>query len=251
MENKETIIINPEEIPPPKKFPWKKLGKTSLIIIKWGAIIFFATSILSVVLFSFINPPFTPLMLIRAIELKKSDIKPLITREWIPIEEISPYLVDAVVAAEDNLFLQHRGIDRNAIKEAVEYNRENTRTRGASTITQQTAKNVFLWPSRTYIRKGFELYFTFLIELVWSKKRIMEVYLNIIETGKGLYGAEAAAKKYYHKSAKNLTAGEAAMIAITLPNPQVRNPASPTSYMRSRQQTILNLMQKIGRIEFN
>ena len=129
-------------------------------------------------------------------------------------------------------------------------NKKSTRRkRGASTISQQTAKNIFLWPARTYLRKGFEVYFTLLIEVFWSKKRIMEVYLNMIEMGPGIYGAEAATQYYFHKPASKLTKGEAALIAISLPNPRKRNPAKPTSYMLMRQQNILSLMRKIGKIE--
>ena len=219
-------------------------------IIKYAAIAFFGLSFFFVVLFSFIPPPVTPLMIIRSFQ-KAGEKGNRITKDWVPIEQISQNLINAVVASEDNRFLSHFGIDRQAITDAIEYNKRSTRTRGASTITQQAAKNVFLWPSRTYLRKGFELYFTFLIEVVWSKKRIIEVYLNVIETGNGVYGAEAAAQKYFHKPASRLTREEAALIAISLPNPRQRNPASPTDYMRSRQSTILNLMSKIGNVKFD
>jgi monofunctional glycosyltransferase len=219
-------------------------------ITKYAAVIFFGFSFFIVVLYSFVPPPVTPLMVIRAMQ-KAGEQGNRIEKDWVPIEQISQNLIDAVVASEDNNFLSHFGIDRKAISDAVEYNKKNRRTRGASTITQQVAKNVFLWPSRTYLRKGFELYFTFLIEAVWSKKRIMEVYLNVIETGNGVYGAEAAAQKYFHKKAARLTRGEAALIAVSLPNPRQRNPSRPTSYMLSRQSTILNLMDKIGNIKFN
>lgn len=156
----------------------------------------------------------------------------------------------AVVASEDNRFLDHWGIDVEAVQKAVDYNKRHRRKRGASTISQQVAKNVFLWPARTYIRKGFEVYFTVLIEAVWSKKRIMVVYLNVMETGNGVYGVEAAAQKYFHKSAKKLTKGEAALIAAALPNPRGRNPARPSTYLLKRQARILSLMNKIGPVEF-
>ncbi|MBN1159378.1 MAG: monofunctional biosynthetic peptidoglycan transglycosylase [Bacteroidales bacterium] len=226
-------------------------GRIMLSLLKWTLIALISHSVLVVILLSFIPSPPTPLMLIRAFEEKAENSKPEIYRKWIPIEEISPYLIDAVVAAEDNLFLSHRGIDRQAIQQAIEYNRNSTRTRGASTITQQTAKNLFLWPARTWVRKGFELYFTFLIELIWSKKRIMEVYLNVIETGKGIYGAEAAARHYFNKTALQLNREEAALIAISLPNPRQRNPAAPTVYMISRKNSILDLMNKIGNVKFD
>jgi len=168
----------------------------------------------------------------------------------VRLKKISPHMIQAVVAAEDNRFLEHWGIDVEAIEKAVEHNKRYRRKRGASTITQQTAKNVFLWPARTYTRKAFEFYFTTMIELTWSKKRIMEVYLNVIETGDGIYGVEAAAQKYFHKPASKLTRGEAALIAATLPNPRKRNPAAPTSYMLKRQARILDLMNKLPPVKF-
>jgi monofunctional biosynthetic peptidoglycan transglycosylase len=221
-----------------------------ILTAKWGIIGFFATTLLMVVVSSFLNPPVTPLMVKRFFEQRKEGRKGVIIKKWVPFERISPNLVKAVVASEDNRFPEHWGIDMDAIQKAVDYNKKHRRKHGASTITQQTAKNMFLWPSRTWLRKGFELYFTVLIELVWSKKRIMEVYLNIIETGDGLYGAEAASWKYFHKPASRLTNGEAAMIAISLPDPRRRNPASPTTYMIRRQTSILNLMNKIGEVKF-
>lgn len=159
-------------------------------------------------------------------------------------------MIKAVVASEDNRFLDHWGIDVEAVQKAVEYNKRHRRKHGASTITQQVAKNVFLWPARSWIRKGFELYFTVVIEAVWSKKRIMVVYLNVMETGNGVYGVEAAARKYFHKSAAKLSRSEAALIAASLPNPRVRNPAKPTAYLLRRQARILNLMNKIGEVKF-
>lgn len=157
-------------------------------------------------------------------------------------------MIRAVVASEDNRFTEHWGIDIQAVQKAVDYNKRHKRKRGASTITQQVAKNVFLWPARTYIRKGLELYFTVLIEAIWSKKRIMVVYLNVMETGNGIYGVEAAAQKYFKKPASKLTRGQAALIAASLPNPRGRNPARPTAYMLRRQAKILDLMRKIGEI---
>ncbi len=224
--------------------------KPALRIIKLSVAACLILTILMVVLYSFINPQVTYLMMIRAAGMKAEGKKPAIYRHWVPIEEISPHMIVAVVASEDNRFMQHHGIDRQAIQEAIEYNRRSTRTRGASTITQQTAKNVFLWPGRTFVRKGVELYFTLLIELFWSKKRIMEVYLNVIETGDGVFGVDAAARRYFNKTAAQLGRTEAAMIAISLPNPRQRNPAMPSSYMIGRCNTILSLMDKLGKVEF-
>lgn len=249
----DDIIIDPietsEELQP-QKGRWQKYLKKSWVIFKWAAIGFFGSTLFVVLLFSFINPPLTPLMLNRAFVKKSDGTRVGITKDWVSIKKISPGMIRAVVAAEDNRFLDHWGIDIEAIQKATEYNKRHNRKRGASTITQQVAKNVFLWPARTWVRKGFELYFAVAIETVWSKKRIMEVYLNVMETGNGIYGVEAAARKYFHKSAAKLTRGEAALIAASLPNPRARNPAKPTSYLLQRQARILNLMNKIGEVKF-
>ena len=227
----------------------KYILKKAWLVLKWATIGFFASTILTVILFSFINPPVTPLMLKRALAKKPDGSFVGIHKDWVSYKKISPSMIRAVIASEDNRFVDHFGIDMQAVQKAVDYNKRNKRKRGASTISQQVAKNVFLWPARTYIRKGFELYFTFLIETVWSKKRIMVVYLNIMETGNGIYGVEAASQKYFHKPASRLTRSEAALIASSLPNPRKRNPAKPTSYMLRRQSRILDLMRKIGPVE--
>jgi monofunctional glycosyltransferase len=229
---------------------WKKWAGRGLFYLKWIAIFFFGSTLLVEILFTFINPPVTPLMIQRVIEQKLDGKKAKLDKKWMPIEKISPSMAKAVVASEDNRFMEHWGIDVDAIEKAVEYNKHHRRKHGASTITQQVAKNVFLWPARTWLRKGFEFYFTITIDLIWSKRRIMEVYLNVIETGDGIYGAEAAARTYFHKPAKNLTKGEAALIAACLPNPRKRNPAAPTPYLLRRQSRILNLMNKIGEVKF-
>lgn len=228
----------------------KKYLKKAWIIFKWAAIGFFGSTILTVVLFSFINPPATPLMVKRAFVKKADGKRAGIHKDWVSYKQISPNMIRAVIASEDNRFLEHWGIDMQAIQKAVDYNKRHRRKRGASTISQQVAKNVFLWPARTFVRKGFELYFTVLIEAVWSKKRIMVVYLNVMETGNGVYGVEAAARKYFNKPASKLTRGESALIAASLPNPRKRNPAKPTSYLMRRQARIMNLMNKIGPIDF-
>ncbi len=247
MENEAVTIPEPDHKPEGRDF--RPYMKRALHWLKWIVIAFFTLSLLPVIVFRFVPPPVTPLMIKRAIERKADDKKPLIRKDWVKLKEISPHLVQAVVAAEDNRFLEHWGIDVEAIEKAVEHNKRHRRKRGASTITQQTAKNVFLWPARTYTRKAFELYFTTLVELTWSKKRIMEVYLNVIEMGDGVYGAEAAARKYFHKPAARLTRGEAALIAAALPNPRKRNPAAPSAYMLKRQAKILDLMNKIPVVE--
>lgn len=220
-------------------------------IFKGTALAFFIISLFFTLSFSFVSPRRTPLMLKRNMEAYSEKKAARLNYQWVPIEEISPHLWQAVVASEDNHFMKHHGIDLGAIQKARDYNKKSTkRKRGASTISQQTAKNVFLWPARTYLRKGFEVYFTLLLETVWSKKRVMEMYLNVIEMGQGIYGAEAAAQYYFNKPAAKLTKGEAALLAISLPNPRRRNPARPTAYMLKRQQQILHLMPKITRVEF-
>ncbi len=189
----------------------------------------------------------TPLMGMRAWEYR-ADSKFQTRYEWVPLSDISPQLVMAVIASEDNRFEQHWGFDWVEINKALNRERRQ-RPRGASTITQQVAKNVFLWPGRSWLRKGLEAYYTALIELFWSKRHIMEVYLNVAEMGKGVYGAPAAAQYYYGKPAIKLSAAESAMLAVCLPNPQVRNPKKPTSFLRQRQQAIMKLMRKIAKPE--
>jgi monofunctional biosynthetic peptidoglycan transglycosylase len=164
---------------------------------------------------------------------------------WVPLEEIAPSLSTAVMASEDARFLEHHGFDYKAIEKAAMRNiKHPEKTRhGASTISQQTAKNVFLWPGRSWLRKGLEVYFTTLIELCWSKQRIMEVYLNSIEMGEGIYGADAVAEYHFNTTAKDLTRAQCALIAVSLPNPRRMNSASPSSYMLRRQQRILREMK--------
>jgi monofunctional biosynthetic peptidoglycan transglycosylase len=248
MENEGTDIQ--VENPKPEVNHVRKVWKKVAQWFKWTIIAFFTVSLLPVILFRFVPPPVTPLMIKRAIERAADDKRPLIQKDWVRLNKISPHMIQAVVAAEDNRFLEHWGIDVEAIEKAVEHNKRYRRKHGASTITQQTAKNVFLWPARTYTRKAFEFYFTTMIELTWSKKRIMEVYLNVIEMGDGVYGAEAAAQKYFHKPAAKLTRSEAALIAAALPNPRKRNPAAPSAYMLKRQAKILDLMNKIPQVKF-
>ncbi len=222
---------------------WKGVLK---YILKRVLFIFFASSIFMTILYRFVPVPVTPLMLIRNMEQLSDGKEMRLKKQWVPIEKISPEMVNAVVASEDNLFMSHWGFDFDAISKAKKMNEKGKKVYGASTISQQTAKNVFLWPSRTWVRKGLECYFTVLIELFWPKERIMEVYLNVAETGNGIYGVEAASKQYYQKSAKNLTQEQAALIAASLPAPRRYNPANPTAYIRSRQQKILRLMKQIG-----
>ena len=170
--------------------------------------------------------------------------------EWVPISEISKHLQLAVICSEDQRFVTHNGFDRKAIEKAIADHRVGIKLRGASSISQQTAKNVFLWPQRSWIRKGLESYFTFLIELFWSKERILEVYLNSIEMGNHIYGAQAASEFWFNKSAKNLARTEASAIAAILPNPQkfMANPV--TQYIQKRKEWIIRQMKNYGTLVF-
>jgi monofunctional glycosyltransferase len=217
-------------------------------ILKYCVLFFFISSISGVVVYRFVPVPITPLMVGRVAEQIFTGKKVYLKHKWVSIYNISPNMVQAAIAAEDNNFVNHFGIDYEAIEKAYKYNKQGRRVRGASTITQQTCKNVFLWQGRNYVRKGLEIYFTFLVESFWSKKRIMEVYLNSIEMGDGIFGIEAASQKYFRKPARMLTSYEAALIAASFPNPRKRNPANPSVYLINYQQRILYLMEKIGRV---
>lgn len=175
--------------------------------------------------YGFLRPPVTPLMLIRLVEGES------LTYDWVPLEEISPHLVRSVIGAEDSRFCGHHGLDLEAIQKAVELNQSGQGRFGASTLSMQTAKNAFLWPARSWLRKGVELYFTLVIETLWSKRRIAEVYLNIVEWGPGLYGAEAAAQAYFGRSAADLTPRQAGLLAAVLPSPRRWSPAAPSAFV--------------------
>jgi len=203
------------------------------------ALVFIITSILSVIFFKFVPVPYTPLMFWKSTASVFSDKFIGINHDWVPIEQISKSMQRAVIKAEDYKFYQHNGFDFEAIQKAIEYNKTHKRKIGASTISQQTAKNVFLWPSRSWIRKGLEVYFTVLIEFFWSKERIIEVYLNVIEVGPGIYGVEAGAQKFFKKPAKKLNSHEASLIAAVLPNPIKFKVDKPSRYVLRRQRKIL------------
>ncbi len=208
---------------------------------------FFGITFLMVLIFKWVPLPFTPLMAIRYFEHPDEEIK----HDWVPIEEISKNLQLAVICSEDQNFESHSGFDIEAIQKAIENNKKGKRVRGASTISQQTAKNAFLWPGRNYVRKGLEAYFTFLMELLWSKERILEVYLNSIEMGKGVYGAQAAAHSWFGKDVANLSPSEAAAIAAILPNPREyrANPAS--NYISGRKSWITQQMKFYGEFDLD
>lgn len=183
-------------------------------------------------------------MAVRMIEFRSDDTFRTY-RRWTPLHDISKNMAVAVMAGEDNRFLEHKGFDWIEIRNAIDENKKGKRLRGASTISQQTAKNVFLFPGRSWVRKGLEAYFTVLIELIWGKERIMEVYLNVAEMGKGIYGATAAAEHLFHTKASKLTVRQSALIAASLPNPLKRHADRPSAYVVRRASQIERLMSLI------
>ncbi len=203
---------------------------------------FLGISIGLVVLFKFVPVPATPLMFIRSFEQLSSGEKLVWKRDWIAIEEMGMPIQKAVIASEDGKFTSHNGFDFKAIEKAYKNNKKGKSIKGGSTISQQTAKNVFLWPRRSYLRKGLEAYFTVLIEFIWGKERIMEVYLNSIEMGNGVYGIEAASQHWFDKQAKNLTKTEAASIAAILPNPRKFKAKNSSAYINRRTNAIKHQM---------
>ena len=220
--------------PTKKRTTGQKILRFFWLLFLWFNIISFSV----VLLFKFVPVPFTPLMGIRALEHNAAGKDMVCSHEWVPIDEISLNLQKAVIASEDGRFLEHWGFDFEAMQKAYKNNSKGKRLKGGSTISQQTAKNVFLWQGRSYVRKGLEAYYTVLIELIWGKKRIMEVYLNSIEMGDGVYGAEAAAKHWYRKDAASLTRYEAAGIAAILPNPRKYKASNSSSYINRRKAKI-------------
>lgn len=217
--------------PAKKRTTGQKIFRFFWLLFLWFNIISFSV----VLLFKFVPVPFTPLMGMRALEHNEEGKDMVCSHEWVPIDEISLNLQKAVIASEDGRFLEHSGFDFEAMQKAFKNNQKGKRLKGGSTISQQTAKNVFLWQGRSYVRKGLEAYYTVLIELIWGKKRIMEVYLNSIEMGDGVYGAESAAKHWYRKDASSLTRYEAAGIAAILPNPRKYKASNSSSYINRRK----------------
>ena len=237
--------------PAAKKKTNRSLGEK----VKWFFIKlclwFFGLSIASVIIFKYVPVPFTPLMVIRAIENKLAGKEVYFDHDWEPIEKISMNLQKAVIASEDGTFLYHNGFDFKALQKAYKSNERGRRIRGGSTISQQTAKNVFLWQGKSYLRKGLEAYFTVLIEIIWGKERIMEVYLNSIEMGDGVYGAYAATEHWYRRDASSLTAMQAAGIAAILPNPRKFKATGSSSYINRRKERIVREMRAVGKINYN
>ena len=234
---------------PVKKEPTSFMSKLSRFLFKiflW----FLGISLFLVLFFKFVPVVFTPLMVIRAIENKVEGKELHFSHDWEPIENLSMNLQKAVIASEDGTFLTHNGFDFKAMQKAYKSNERGRRIKGGSTISQQTAKNVFLWQGRSYLRKGLEAYFTVLIEIIWGKERIMEVYLNSIEMGDGVYGAQAATQHWYRKDATSLTPIQAAGIAAILPNPRKYKATSSSSYINNRKSKIVRVMRTVGKIEY-
>jgi len=222
----------------------KKLFKRFLFFLLKLFLLLVIISVAWVTLYKFLNPPITPLMLIRYFE--EDGGQRFIKTDWKSYDDISDNMKMAVIASEDQTFPFNNGFDYHAIGEAIDDKLEGERLRGASTITQQTAKNVFLWPGRSWLRKGIEAYFTVLIDKIWGKKRILEVYLNVIETGNGIYGVDEAAQAYFGRSAKNLQMVDASLIAAILPDPRLWNPSKPTDYLLERERWIREQVSSLG-----
>lgn len=226
-----------------KKRSWWKRALKGLVIL---ACVFIVSSVAGVFILRFVPVPFSTLMVQRRIQSWFGP-KPYHSRhDWVPLSDIAPSMGVAVIAAEDQNFPEHFGFDWQAIEKAIAHNEHSRRKRGASTVSQQTAKNLFLWETRSWVRKGVEAYFTLLIELLWSKQRILEVYLNIVEFGDGIFGVEAASQTYFHKPAKKLRPSEAALLAAVLPNPHRYKVAAPSGYVLGRQAWILGQMSALG-----
>lgn len=227
------------------KIPFRLLFRISVWIIALAMLV----PVAQVVRYKYATVRITPLIAIRAAQSVANGQSVVYAKQWVPISEISPNAIRAVITSEDNLFVKHHGFDFEAIKTAKEITQRTHRLHGGSTISQQCAKNVFLPHVKSYVRKAVEAYYTVLIELIWGKQRIMEVYLNVIEMGDGVYGIEAAAQKYFHCHASQLTAEQSALIAACLPNPRKYKVDAPSDYVRKRQKTILELMPKMKRFD--
>ena len=226
-------------------------GKSTLGRIARAALsvvlLFVVLSVGTVAVFRWINPPYSAFMAEAQIAAWASHDPPYVFRHsWVDLNRISPNLPLAVVASEDQKFPEHWGFDVESIEKAYALNQHSHRVRGASTISQQVAKNLFLWSGRSYFRKGLEAYFTLLIEGLWPKRRILEIYLNIAEFGYGTYGAEAAAQRFFHKTASRLSRSDAAVLAAVLPNPVRLSAAAPSRYVQQRRDWILGQMQALG-----
>lgn len=219
-------------------------------VLRWGLRLLAGWVLLtvgSVLLFRFVDPPTTAFMLERRLDAADQHEKGFVLRQqWVPRAHISTNLQRALIAAEDQKFPRHFGFDVQSIEDAVEDRLEGKSTRGASTLTQQVAKNLFLWPGQSFVRKGLEAYFTVLLELLWSKERILEVHLNVAEYGNGVYGAEQASRLYLGKAAAALTPEESALMVVVLPSPRTRRVTAPSPKVRQRSQWVLAQMEHVS-----
>jgi monofunctional biosynthetic peptidoglycan transglycosylase len=225
--------------------PVAKLARSASRLILWAAALFVGATLLGVLTLRWFDPPTTAFMLREGAALEKKRSKPL-RHEWVDWRGIAGPMKVAIIAAEDQSFPDHHGFDLKSINDALQDRERRRRTRGASTISQQVAKNLFLWPGQSWFRKGLEAYFTVLIETLWPKQRILEVYLNVAEFGAGVFGVEAAAQAFYRKPAVRLNAADAALLAAVLPSPKRMRVNAPSRYVRSRQQWILGQMRGLG-----
>ena len=212
-----------------------------------ASLVLFLSSIAEVLLVRFVNPPFTTSMVYNWLCSKTTATQERLWSEqiWRPIHEVSPHLIRAVQAAEDQKFVFHHGFDFEELNYALNDLRTGRRVRGASTISMQAARTVFLWPSRSLLRKSLEAYYTLLVEVLWDKRRILEVYLNTVDWGIGIAGAEAAARKYFQVSASSLSPSQAALLAAILPSPHTWSPLDPSEFVRERQRKIMMDMEKM------
>lgn len=224
----------------------KRFAKRVLRVTIRLSALFIALSLALVVLFKFIPPLYTPLMTARSLQALFSGDEAHIYYEWTPYDKISSEAAIAVVASEDQNFPNHAGFDWEGIRQAFKYNQKRKRTRGGSTISQQVAKNVFLWNNRSYVRKAVEAYFTVLIEVIWGKERILEVYLNVAEMGNQTFGVQAASRRYFGQSAHQLTRRQAATLAAVLPNPRRFSAQKPSSYIQKRASFISRQVRALG-----
>jgi monofunctional biosynthetic peptidoglycan transglycosylase len=222
------------------------LFRQVLLILLTCSLAVVLLSVALVLTFRFAAPPSSALMIERRLGLGRGGEPYSAHYDWVPFDRIAPVMALAVIASEDQNFLRHHGFDWRAIQNAADYNERGDRVRGASTLTQQTAKNLFLWPGRDWFRKGVEAYMTVLLEACWTKRHILETYLNIVEFGDGIFGVESASRQYFHKPAVRLSADEAALLAAVLPDPHRLRASVPSAYVRGRQQWILQQMNQIG-----
>ncbi len=225
--------------------------KSFFKVILYLFLFFIVFTVTPVIIYKFVNPPVSPLMFLRALDQKTSGDTVSFSYKWVPIDSMSSYLFEAAIAAEDDHFMTHHGFDIEALEQAYAANQKTDKPiKGGSTISQQTAKNVFLWPGRDYVRKGLEAWFTVLTEFVWGKERIMETYLNVVELGDGIYGVEAASQKYFKKHASKLTKMEAAALIAVLPNPHIYKVIKPSTYTQQYKWAIYTRMGILPKVSF-